>query len=296
MSFSTHWQSPCPCHYGRRIEWGVIRMEQLHGRVAVITGGASGIGLATARRFADEGMKLVLADIEQGSLDKAVAEFRDRGVPVIGVRTDVGERAQVQALADAAWDAFGAVHVLFNNAGVAVYGPVQEMKHEDWEWSIRVNLWGVIHGVEAFVQRMLDQDEEGHIVSTASFAGLVPNSGLGVYCVTKYGVVALSECLYRDLRGTKLSASVLCPMLVKTNIGDSARNRPEELGGSSMVRKRNQEEQESLQGRTLQAPEVADRVLRAIKRRELYIITHEESREFVRRRFERIDRSFDAVP
>ncbi|MEN3949937.1 SDR family NAD(P)-dependent oxidoreductase [Iodidimonas sp. SYSU 1G8] len=270
-------------------------MEQLNGRVAVITGGASGIGLATARRFADEGMKLVLADIEQASLDRAVAEFRDRDVPVIGLRTDVGERAQVQALADAAWDAFGAVHVLFNNAGVAVYGPVQEMKHEDWEWSIRVNLWGVIHGVEAFVQRMLDQDEEGHIVSTASFAGLVPNSGLGVYCVTKYGVVALSECLYRDLRGTKLSASVLCPMLVKTNIGDSARNRPEELGGSSMVRKRNQEEQESLQGRTLQAPEVADRVLRAIKRRELYIITHEESREFVRRRFERIDRSFDAV-
>lgn len=269
-------------------------MEHLNGRVAVITGGASGIGLATARRLAQEGMKLVLADIEQTSLDRVVDEFRAQGTPVIGVRTDVGERAQVQALADAAWDTFGGVNVLFNNAGVAVYGPIQDMKHEDWEWSIRVNLWGVIHGVESFVPRMLAQGEEGHVVSTASFAGLVPNSGLGVYCVTKYGVVAMAECLYRDLRGTKLSASVLCPMLVKTNIGDSARNRPAELGGTSMVRRRNQEEQESLQGRTLEAPEVAERVLRAIRKQELYIITHEESREFVRRRFERIDRSFDA--
>lgn len=268
-------------------------MEQLNGRVAVITGGASGIGLATARRLAAEGMKLVLADIEQASLDNAVAEFTKQGTPAIGVRTDVSKRDQVQALADAAWSAFGGVNVLFNNAGVAVYGPIQEMKHEDWEWSINVNLWGVIHGVEAFVPRMLEQGEEGHIISTASFAGLVPNSGLGVYCVTKYGVVALSECLYRDLRGTKLSASVLCPMLVKTNIGDSARNRPAELGGTSMIRRRNQEEQSALQGRTLETPEVAERVLRAIRRQELYIITHEESREFVRRRFERIDRSFD---
>ncbi len=269
-------------------------MEQVNGRVAVITGGASGIGLATARRLAREGMKLVLADIEQDSLDKAVAEFTSQGTPAIGVRTDVSKRDQVKALADAAWNEFGGVNVLFNNAGVAVYGPVQEMKHEDWEWSINVNLWGVIHGIEAFVPRMLEQGDEGHVVSTASFAGLVPNSGLGVYCVTKYGVVALSECLYRDLRGTKLSASVLCPMLVKTNIGDSARNRPAELGGSSMVRRRNQEEQSSLQGRTLETPEVAERVLRAIRKQELYIITHDESREFVRRRFERIDRSFDA--
>ncbi|MBI1179513.1 MAG: SDR family NAD(P)-dependent oxidoreductase [Alphaproteobacteria bacterium] len=271
-------------------------MEELNGRVAVITGGASGIGLATARRLADEGMKLVLADIEQGALDEAVAEFEARGTPVVGVRTDVGDRSQVQALAGTAWDAFGGVHVLFNNAGVAVYGPVQEMRHEDWEWSIRVNLWGVIHGIEAFVPRMLAQGEEGHVVSTASFAGLVPNSGLGVYCVTKYGVVALSECLYRDLRGTKLSASVLCPMLVRTKIGDSARNRPAEFGGNAFVRKRNQEEQESLRGRILEAPEAAERVLRAIRRQELYIITHDESREYVRRRFERIDRSFEAAP
>lgn len=268
-------------------------MERLEGRVAVITGGASGIGLATARLLAREGMKLVLADIEQKTLDAAVAEFESDGVEVIGVRTDVSVRAQVQALAEAAWSRFGAVHILFNNAGVAVYGPVQEMTHEDWEWAINVNLWGVIHGVETFVPRMLEQGEEGHVISTASFAGLVPNSGLGVYCVTKYGVVALSECLYRDLRGTGLSASVLCPMLVRTQIQDSARNRPEELGGSARARKRNQDEQEALQGRVLEAPEVAERVLRAIRRKELYIITHDESREFVRRRFERIDRSFD---
>ncbi len=268
-------------------------MENLAGGVAVITGGASGIGLATARDLASEGMALVLADIEQGPLDQAVAEFEGKDVPVLGVKTDVGDLDSVKEMADAAWDRFGKVNVLFNNAGVALNGKIQDMSHADWEWSIKVNLWGVIHGVEAFLPRMIEDGHEGHIVSTASFAGLVPNSGLGVYCVTKYGVVALSECLWRDLRETDIGASVLCPMIVKTNIGQSARNRPEELGGPAVVKRRSPEEQEQLSGGVIEAPEVAQRVVRAIKNRELYILTHDDSREFIRRRFDRIDKSFD---
>ena len=269
-------------------------MKELAGRTAVITGGASGIGLATARKLANEGMNLVLADIEQSALDQAVAEFEGRGQPVLGVRTDVGELADVQALADAAWDRFGGVHVLFNNAGIAVHGALQDMTHEDWEWSMKVNLWGVIHGVECFASRMIEQGDGGHIVNTASFAGLVPNRGLGVYCVTKYGVVALSECLGRDLRDDDIGVSVLCPMMVHTNIGDSARNRHEEFGGSETVRKRPAEEQQDLQGGHLEADTVADMVLDGIVNNKPYIITHDESREFIRRRFDRIDRTFEA--
>jgi NAD(P)-dependent dehydrogenase (short-subunit alcohol dehydrogenase family) len=269
-------------------------MEDLTGKVAVITGGASGIGLATARVLAREGMKLVLADIEEDPLNAAVEEFRAAGTEVIGVETDVANHASVGALADRTFDEFGAAHVVFNNAGIAVTGPTQDMSHADWEWSINVNLWGPIHGVEAFAQRMVAQDEGGHIINTASFAGLVANKGLGAYCVTKYGVVALSECLQKDLKPHGIGVSVLCPMIVRTNIRQSARNRPAELGGEDeQAPVWSKEEEETLVGGTIEAPEVAERVLRAIRNNELYIITHDASREFVRRRFDRIDKSFD---
>lgn len=269
-------------------------MDDLTGKVAVITGGASGIGLATARVLAQEGMKLVLADIEDGPLAKAVEEFKAAGAQVIGVETDVSSHADVGVLADRTFDEFGAAHVLFNNAGIAVTGATQDMTHKDWEWSINVNLWGPIHGVEAFVPRMVAQKEGGHIINTASFAGLVANKGLGAYCVTKYGVVALSECLQKDLREHGIGVSVLCPMIVRTNIRQSARNRPVELGGDGeQAPVWTSDEEESLVGGTIEAPEVAARVLRAIKNNELYIITHDASREFVRRRFDRIDSSFD---
>jgi short-subunit dehydrogenase len=167
------------------------------------------------------------------------------------------------------------------------------MSHRDWEWLIRVNLWGVIHGVEVFVPRLIAHGEGGHVVSTASFAGLVPNEGLGVYCVTKYGVVALSECLYRDLRPHGIGVSVLCPMRVETSIGDSARNRPGALGGPSATPVRSEEDEASLAGRVIAAEEVAERVINAVRRGQLYIHTHAEARPFIRRRFERIDRAFD---
>src|SRR5215510_1940700 len=216
-------------------------MQDLSGRVAVITGGASGIGLATARRLAGEGTRIVLADVQQDALDTAVKEIQSLGVETLGVRTDVGDLKQVQTLADQTWAHFGGAHLVFNNAGVAIFGPIQEMKHEDWEWVLRVDLWGVIHGVEAFIPRMIQQNQGGHIVNTASFAGLVPNQGLGVYCVAKYGVVALSECLARDLRANGIGVSVLCPMILATNIRHSERNRPAELGGPQASRPRSGE-------------------------------------------------------
>lgn len=272
-------------------------MDTLSGRVAVITGGASGIGFATAQALASEGAKLVLADIDQEALDAAVLDLENRGAEAIGVKCDVGHLPEVEELADRAWEAFGGVHILFNNAGVAMGGPIQTMTHEDWEWLIRVNLWGVIHGVETFVPRMIAAGEGGHIVNTASFAGLVPNTGLGAYCVTKYGVVALSECLFRDLRNEGIGVSVLCPMQVETGImANSARNRPGEFGGPSAVAPPDSEPgpQSGTAGSSISPVVVAERVVQAIKQEELYILTHPESREFIRRRFERIDRAFEA--
>ena len=265
-------------------------MERFEGKVAVITGGASGIGLATARRLAGEGATVVLADIEESALRSAVESLRAEGAVATGHRVDVGRLEDVQRLAEAVYGEFGRTNFLFNNAGVAVGGPVWEMRHEDWEWVLRVNLWGVIHGVEVFLPRMLEGGEEGHIVNTASFAGLVPNDGMSVYCVSKYGVVALTECLARDLRGTPIGASVLCPMRVETNIDRSDRNRPPELGGPR--RSPEAGEERPMVGRVISADEVAERVLTAVRRGELYIHTHPEARPFIRRRFERIDRAF----
>ena len=229
-------------------------MKDLHGRVAVITGGASGIGFATAKLLAAEGMKLVLADIEQEALDSAAHTLSRQGAEVIGVKTDVGELAQVERLAATTFEHFGAAHVLFNNAGVAVFGPVQDMTHADWEWILRVDLWGVIHGVETFLPRLIAQQQGGHIVNTASFAGLVANQGLSVYCVAKYGVVALSECLARDVREHDIGSSVLCPMVVDTNINNSARNRPDALGGPGIQLDVSPEQAEKMRGWCCRSP------------------------------------------
>jgi NAD(P)-dependent dehydrogenase (short-subunit alcohol dehydrogenase family) len=267
-------------------------MSDFSGKVAVITGGASGIGLAVAEALAREGAKLVLADIEQGALDAAVKGLGDTGAEVIGVRTDVADRASVQALADRTWQRFGAAHILFNNAGVAVFGPTQDMSHEDWLWSINVNLWGPIHGVEAFVPRMVEQGEGGAVLFTASFAGIVPNRDLGPYNVTKAGVVALAESLRKDLRGTGIGVSVLCPMRVVTNIDQSARNRPAELGSGGVAATYSDEDRGALQGRTLTTSPVAELMLEAMRRNQLYIHTHKEAEALFHGRAERIEAAF----
>ena len=208
-------------------------MKNFNGKVAVITGAASGLGLEFANRAAALGMRLVLADVDQDGLDKARAELAAGGATVLAMPCDVRKGVQVQALADAAMAQFGAVHLVFNNAGVGSGGLIWENSEADWEWVLGVNLWGVIHGVRIFTPLMLecaarDPSFEGHIVNTASMAGLLNAPAMGVYNVSKHAVVSLSETLYHDLQlvGAPIGASVLCPYFVPTGISQSHRNRP----------------------------------------------------------------------
>ncbi len=204
-------------------------MRSLRRKVAVITGGASGIGRAIAGRFAAEGMRLALADVEEPALARTVEELAAAGAEVIGVRTDVSQLDDVRALADTTLSQFGAVHVVCNNAGVAG-GSVIDSPIEVWQWVLGVNLWGVIHGCTVFLPILLEQDE-GHVVNTASMAGLGGAAGLGVYCTSKFAVVGLSESLHHDLvgRGSHVGVSVLCPGFVRTRIFESERNMPDHV-------------------------------------------------------------------
>jgi NAD(P)-dependent dehydrogenase (short-subunit alcohol dehydrogenase family) len=260
-------------------------MESLNGTVAVVTGGASGIGRALCIAFAREGAKVVVADLDDAGMAGTVEEVQRAGSRAIAVKTDVGKLTQVQALADRAFGEMGGVHILCNNAGVALWGGLETATHRDWEWAINVNLWGVIHGVEAFVPRMIAQKAPGHIVNTASMAGLIASQGLGVYNTTKYAVVGLSETLQKDLRSYDIGVSVLCPMGVKTAIRQSARNRPEDLKNAGAKESGGEVD---LIGRYLEPAHVAERVLRAIHANRLYVITHEEGLTPLRRRFERM--------
>jgi NAD(P)-dependent dehydrogenase (short-subunit alcohol dehydrogenase family) len=203
-------------------------MQELRGRTAVVTGGAAGIGRAMAEAFVAEGMSVVLADVEASVLDATAKALRERGAKVLAVRCDVARGDEVERLADVAWKEFGAVHVVCNNAGVSAGGPIWTHTTADWEWVLGVNLWGVIHGVRVFVPRMLAQGGDGHVVNTASMAGLTSPPFLGIYNVTKHAVVALSETLHKDLAlaGAPVKCSVLCPGFVRTGIAESERNRP----------------------------------------------------------------------
>jgi NAD(P)-dependent dehydrogenase (short-subunit alcohol dehydrogenase family) len=203
-------------------------MREFKGKVAVITGGASGIGRGIAERCVREGMKVVLADIDEANLAKTETELKTLGGTVLGVRTDVSKRSDVEHLARQAFDAFGQVHLLFNNAGVAAGGAAWEATWNDWEWVIGVNLWGVIHGIKVFTPLMLAQNTECHIINTSSSAGLIAGGSSAPYSVTKHAVVALSESLYLTLqqRNSLVKVSVLCPGLVRTNIINAERNRP----------------------------------------------------------------------
>lgn len=271
-------------------------MREFRDKVAVVTGAASGIGRAMAERFAAEGMKVVLADIEQGALAKTESEMKANGATVLAVSTDVSKAADVEALANKTIDAFGAVHILCNNAGVAVGGVSWERTLKDWQWVLGVNLWGVIHGIRVFVPIMLGQDTEGHIVNTASLAGLTSIPLHGVYQVTKHGVLTLSESLHHELTlsGAKVKVSVLCPGWVNTRIADSARNRPAELdNGPTEPTRRPEEEAFEMAARQLLAAglppqQVADDVLHAIREEKLYVLTHPEANDFIRTRVEDI--------
>jgi len=264
-------------------------MDSLKDKTAVVTGGASGIGRALCLALAREGARVIVADLDAAGMAETAAAVGKAGSRAIAVRTDVSRLAEVQSLAARAFAEFGAVHVLCNNAGVAVHGGLESASHTDWEWLIGVNLWGVIHGIEAFVPRMIAQKQPGHIVNTASIAGLIASQGLGVYNTTKYAVVGLSETLQKDLRPYDIGVSVLCPMGVATNINDSARNRPAHLMDTAGGRRG----EVALIGRTLTPEHVAERVLRAIRANRLYIITHEEGLAPLRRRFERMEQAIE---
>jgi NAD(P)-dependent dehydrogenase (short-subunit alcohol dehydrogenase family) len=269
-------------------------VKEFKGRVAVVTGGASGIGRAMADRFAAEGMKVVLADVEEKALRLAEAEMREKGADVIGVQTDVSKVEQFENLAQQTLDAFGGVHIVCNNAGVAgAWGRVWENTLDDWNWIMGVNLWGVIHGVRTFVPIMLDRGEEGHIVNTASLAGLMP--GRGIYGVTKQGVVALSESLYNDLKvaEAKIGVSVLCPGWVDTNIADADRNRPAEMSKTVGPMAEDQRALMDTAVRNflktgLQPSAVADQVFEAVRDEKLYIITHPDMDFIFKERFDDI--------
>jgi len=265
-------------------------MENLKGKTAVVTGGASGIGRALCLAFAGEGAHVVVADIDEAGMAETAAEVKKAGTKALTVKTDVTKLASVQALAERTWSEMGGAHVVCNNAGVAIHGSLESATHHDWEWVLAVNLWGVIHGVEAFVPRLIAQKQPGHIVNTASMAGLIASQGLGVYNTSKYAVVGLSETLHKDLRPHGIGVSILCPMGVSTNIRTSERNRPADLQNP-----KGPEDNDWLRliGRYLEPEDVAGRVLRAVKSNRLYVITHEEAREPLRRRFERMDKAFE---
>jgi NAD(P)-dependent dehydrogenase (short-subunit alcohol dehydrogenase family) len=271
-------------------------MQQFQGRVAVITGAASGIGRGLARRCVREDMKVVLADIEEKALSRIAAELKTAGGSVLEVVTDVSKAGDVDALARKTLEIFGAVHLLCNNAGVGAGTTVWESTLADWEWVLGVNLWGVIYGVRVFVPIMLAQDTDCHIVNTASIAGLTAYPGAGIYKVTKHGVVTLSETLYYELaeRGAKVHVSVLCPSWVNTGILTASRNRPAALQNdpaeekvSPQVKSRFQAARESAQS-GMTPHQVADCVFTAMKENRLYILTHPESKEWVRGRMENI--------
>lgn len=247
------------------------------------------------------GARVVIADVEVAALEQAVERLQGDGIEAFGVACDVRSLDQVMNLADEAFRLLPAVHIVFNNAGVAVSGPAASMTHDDWRWVIDVDLWGPIHGVEAFLPRLQQQGQGGHLLFTSSFAGLVPNIGLGPYCVAKYGVVALSEVLARELRADGIGVSVLCPMLVGTNIGTSERNRSTDYGEPTGPLPAGLAPEPSAApggppppaGSVLDVNDVARLTVEAVLADRLYVLPHMGSRSSIRRRFERIDSTFE---
>jgi NAD(P)-dependent dehydrogenase (short-subunit alcohol dehydrogenase family) len=267
-------------------------MADLRGNVAVVTGGASGIGLGLARRFAAEGMKVVLADIEEPALTAAVDGLTAEGAEVLGVPTDVSDHDAVQHLAEVTFERFGTAHLVCNNAGIGTGGPAWTVSEAQWRWIVGVNLMGVVHGIQAFVPRFVEQDE-GHVVNTASAAGLLTGPAMSPYFATKHAVVALSESLAADLAmaGSRVGVSVLCPGFVRTRIHESDRNRPDDVPAVTEIDAdiaARRDMMNSLIAGGMDPSDVADQVVQAIRAKKMHVFTHPEMVDAIRHRFNAI--------
>ena len=280
-------------------------MQELSGRTAVITGGASGIGLAMAHRFGAAGMNLVLGDIEVAALDTATTELSDAGYEVASMVLDVTDLDGIRAFEAFAREKFGNVHVLCNNAGVGTGGPVADPDNLDlWKWTIDIDLWGVIYGCKVFLPAMIEHGEEAHVVNTASMAGHVSAPMMGAYSIAKYGVVALSETLTQEMQlaGTSVGVSVLCPAFVQTKIASSDRNLPDEIrdahemAGPDTGPSETQSRIEQLVASGIEVEVVADAVHDAVIGNEFWILTHEQTKSAITERARQIVEGVNPVP
>ncbi len=261
-------------------------MENLNGKIGVVTGAASGIGQSMAERFCKEGMSVVLADIEEESLHAAVDDIVADGGNAVGVVTDVSSKEAIKNLAEETIKHFGAVHVLHNNAGVVAAGLLDDLTTNDWEWTIGVNLWSVIHGIQTFLP-LIKESGEGHIINTSSSEGLQASAGTGAYNVTKFGIVAITETLSNELATfPDINASVLCPGPVQSRIIESERNRPERLwnDGVPAAGLVDNDQSSDLLAGAMDPALVAELVIQSIQTNQFWVITHEETKEVVRQR------------
>ena len=276
-------------------------MREVRGRTAFITGGASGMGLAMARAFAAAGMKVVIADIEQKALDAATAEFEASNAEFLTLPLDVTDREAFAAAADAAEARFGSIHVVCNNAGVALSGSIDKMTYKDWDWLTTVNYDGVVNGIVTLADRIKAHGEGGHFVNTSSMAGHIALPGMSVYTATKYAVVGISEVMRADLLAHNIGVSVLCPGIVNTNIFNASRNRPDELAGddaaqallSDVPPDQHDARIEEIRASALDPAVVGDMVLHAIREDEFYIFTHPETEAMTEARKAEMTDSFE---
>jgi NAD(P)-dependent dehydrogenase (short-subunit alcohol dehydrogenase family) len=272
-------------------------MDKLEGRTAFITGGASGIGFAMAKAFAAAGMKVAIADVEQDALDAAVARLREGNADVLGICLDVRDRDAMEAAAGTVAQAFGPVHLLCNNAGVGAGGPMHETTYGDWDWTLGVNLNGVVNGMQAFLPGMVAHGEGGHVVNTASMAGIAGFGGMGPYNASKFAVVGISEALAQDVAHADIGVSVLCPGFVKTNIFDSQRNRPDDLPGRAReITAEDQARLAAILETAISPDQVAEQVLEAVKQKQFWIFTHPEFGQLVQMKMQSMLAAFPAMP
>lgn len=266
-------------------------MQDVKGKVAFITGGASGMGLGMARAFAAAGMKVMIGDIEDDKAQQAVDELVGKGLEAACVHADVTKMESMQAAADKTIETFGKVHVISNNAGVAVGGYSESCSIRNWNWVVDVNLWGVVYGLQAFVPHIAAHGEGGHVISTASMAGMVGLRGAGPYNATKFAVVGMMETFAADHRKDNIGASVLCPGIVATNIGHSGRNRPTEYGGAVAPNEKDRTAEMLAQG--LNPDVVGDLVLEAMQADQFYIFTDPSLKHLIETRCKRIIDGYD---